>query len=315
MLKLKQLCNDNLTCGAKVLALLQTVPEPHATAFANALQLVVSEFKPNAANPTSQGSSSSSQATSTTPTTTTTNNNNTKATDRAFEIPNFSCLSPRGRHTIKLNATTLTLSAKKGDVTIPLNTVTRAYSLEKVDNYGKVSANLWLLVLNKAVPVGKQTTSTVVFSTPPKPKENNGSSKSKKQPEIFKVQVNADHLPQNATLASFEGTTYDIMNTLFSTANLLSTSKTLTNDTSYFTSSRQGPLMKCYSNVNDGLLYPVRKRGLDCFVGCWVLFWHGAGHWCMATDLLRLCFFLFFSCPTVYFLWVNPIHLWTLTIW
>ena len=283
MLKLQQLCRDNnLTCGAKVLAKLQTVPEPHATAFADALQLVVSELKPNAAKPTNQA---------TTPATTNNNSTPTKATDQAFEIPNFSCLSPRGRHTIKLSATTLTLSAKKGDVTIPLNTVTRAYSLEKVDNYGKVSANLWLLVLNKSVPVGKQTTSTVVFSTPPKPKENNGSSKSKKQPEIFKVQVNADHLPQNATLASFEGTTYDIMNTLFSTPNLLSTSKTLTNDTSYFTSSRQGPLMKCYSNVNDGLLYPVRKRGLGCYVVLGFIWtWRGA-----LVHQLTFCGCVFFS--------------------
>ena len=46
------------------------------------------------------------------------------------------------------------------------------------------------------------------------------------------------------------------MHTLFSTKHLLFT-KLRTNQINYFTSSRSGPLIKCYSGVNDGLLYPL----------------------------------------------------------
>ena len=175
----------------------------------------------------------------------------------AFEIPNVSCLSPRGRHTVKLNITELCLTSKKENIVVPLNTITRAYSLNKVDNYGKISACLWLLVLSKPVPVGKQTTKTIVFTTPPKPNEGATTKKKGKEPEVYQVQVDSSHLPPMSTLENFQGTEYSRMERLFATPHLFCKTLTQSNELNYFTSSRNGPVIKCYSNVNDGLVFPL----------------------------------------------------------
>jgi hypothetical protein len=248
MLKLSQATNG-LTCASQITSMMENVPEAHMTTFANVIELVVAELRSKVPTTTTTSSSSSSSSSA--------GDSSTNVIDvdakipYAFEIPNFSCLSPRGRQTIKVNSTTLCLSSKKADIMVSLNTIKRAYSLEKVDNYGKVSANLWLLVLCEPVPVGKQQTSTIVFSTPPRPKEGDDNGKlKKKQPEVIQVNINTDLLPKgcSTTLSSFQGTAYDVMSTLFSTSQLFS-SKLETNNIEYFTSSRNGPLIKCYSNV------------------------------------------------------------------
>ena len=248
-----------LKCGPEILSLAEAFEEKHVTALGTALQLVVAEMSSQTKDPAAAIVSSSSS--STTSITSTTNNSSAVvidfAKDRyAFEIPYISCMSPRGRHTLKLGPHELCLSAKKGDVVVQLSDIRRAYSLDKVDNYGKVTACLWLLVLSTPVPVGKQTTSTIVFSTSPKPVE--GMGKKSKSPSIIQVEVNSEHLPISVEgFENFKGTDYGIMQKMFSTPNLLCSNKTRTNNTSYFTSSRNTPIIKCYCGVNDGLLFPL----------------------------------------------------------
>jgi len=187
---------SHLKCANQIIQIAQGIDNAqHVTALCESLALVVAELSQTQAksNPTPHSKESSIV--------------NLTEDKYAFQIPNISCLSPRGRHTFKINPTELCLSAKKGDVVISLTNIQKSYCLNKVDNYGKISACLWLLVLDTAVPVGKQTTKTIVFSTSPKPVQ--GIVKKGKALPIIEVNVtNKEHLPSNVSseFNSFKGT-------------------------------------------------------------------------------------------------------------
>ena len=88
----------------------------------------------------------------------------------AFEIPGVQMLSPRGRHAVRVSRTGCTCTARVPRSSRFPSPAKFAYSPPKVDNYGKISADLWVLVLKDPVASGKQMTSTIVFQTKPKPK-------------------------------------------------------------------------------------------------------------------------------------------------
>ena len=190
---------SHLKCANQIIQIAQGIDNAqHVTALAESLALVVAELSQSQAKSNPTNSKDSSIVNSIV---------NLTEDKYAFQIPNISCLSPRGRHTFKINPTELCLSAKKGDVVISLTNIQKSYCLNKVDNYGKISACLWLLVLDTAVPVGKQTTKTIVFSTSPKPVQ--GIVKKGKALPIIEVNVtNKEHLPSDVSseFNSFKGT-------------------------------------------------------------------------------------------------------------
>lgn len=196
------------------------------------------------------------------------------ASNFAFEIPNVQMLSPRGRHAVRITATEMQLHGPRNTlVIVPLEKIKHTYNLPKVDNYGKVSADLWVLVLTEAVQSGKQLTSTIVFQTKPVPKpvDPNSARKTPKPPPTLRVDVSAgaSMLPENCSLLSssiaasegsstLEGTMRDLISACFHCGVFTSHPKApSTPDNRFFQSSRNSPVVKCYVGVNDGILYPL----------------------------------------------------------